>query len=202
MDVRHIATVTHGRFLVESGSPERLLVGFHGYAENAEAHMNELMRIPGREEWTLVAVNALNRFYTRAEQTVGSWMTSQDRELAIADNLAYVQGVLGTFSQPRTLVFAGFSQGVAMAFRAAAAIVSTTAVIAIGGDVPPDVDPLLPPVLLARGVRDEWYSEEKMRGDLERLSGGDVTRVDFDGAHEWTDEVRAAAGRFLTRFLL
>jgi predicted esterase len=202
MDVRHIATVTHGRFLVESGSPERLLVGFHGYAENAEAHMNELMRIPGREEWTLVAVNALNRFYNRAEQTVGSWMTSQDRELAIADNLAYVQAVVGTFSEPRALVFAGFSQGVAMAFRAAAAIASTTAVIAIGGDVPPDVDPLLPPVFLARGVRDEWYSEEKMRGDLERLSGGDVTRVDFDGAHEWTDEVRDAAGRFLTRFLL
>jgi dienelactone hydrolase len=83
-------------------------------------------------------------------------MTSQDRELAIADNVAYVRNVVAQFPAARRIVFAGFSQGVAMAYRAAAAI-PTTAVIALGGDVPPDVIPVarsLPPVLVGRGVRD------------------------------------------------
>lgn len=202
MDVRHIATATHGRYLVEPGPPDRLLVGFHGYAENAEAHLAELRLIPGIEQWSVVAVNALNRFYARNEVTVGSWMTSQDRELTIADNIAYVSAVVGSFPPPRALVFAGFSQGVAMAWRAAAAHRSASGVIAIGGDLPPDVRPPLPPALIARGSRDEWYDQPKLDADLARLQGVEAATLVYDGAHEWTAEVREAAGRFLSRFLL
>ena len=74
-------------------------------------------------------------------------MTRQDRELAIADNLAYVDGVIDAASRemaatPARLVLAGFSQGVAMAFRAAAAATTrrVDGVIAVGGDVPPEID--------------------------------------------------------------
>jgi len=67
-------------------------------------------------------------------------MTRQDREAAIADNLVYVDAVLTEVDRehpgaPR-LVLTGFSQGVAMMFRAAAAR-SVDGVIAVGGDVPP-----------------------------------------------------------------
>ena len=55
----------------------------------------------------------------------------------------------------RPLVFLGFSQGVAMAFRGAADEAPRCAgIIALGGDVPPDVrarETSLPPVLLGRG---------------------------------------------------
>ena len=61
-----------------------------------------------------------------------------DRELAIDDNRAYVRSVVAQFPAPAQLVFLGFSQGAAMAYRAAAGS-NATGVIALGGDVPPDV---------------------------------------------------------------
>src|SRR6202047_3940171 len=51
---RTIATPTHGRYLVEpdrQGKPLGLLVGFHGYAETAEAHLARLRAIPGSGDW-------------------------------------------------------------------------------------------------------------------------------------------------------
>ena len=71
-------------------------------------------------------------------------------------------------------MYAGFSQGVAMAYRAAArAGHPGDGVLAIGGDLPPDVadDPTahLPPVLVARGLGDEWFTEAKLQRDLEAL---------------------------------
>jgi predicted esterase len=202
-DVRTIPATVHGRYLVRDGPPERLLVGFHGYGETAEAHMNELRQIPGIDRCTVVAVQALHPFYvSRTGMIVASWMTSLDRELAIDDNRAYVRSVVALFPMPRQLVFLGFSQGAAMAYRAAVGS-DATGVIALGGDVPPEVveaRPKLPPVLIGRGIREEWYTDEKLQKDLRFLR--DVTTVStciYDGAHEWTAEFREAAGEFLSQ---
>jgi predicted esterase len=201
-DVRTIAATVHGRYLVRDGPLERLLIGFHGYGETADVHMSELQQIPGIERWTAVAVQALHPFYmNRTGAIVASWMTSLDRELAIEDNRAYVRAIVAQFPPPRQLVFVGFSQGVAMAYRAAAGS-SATGVIALGGDVPPELfdSPLqLPPVLIGRGTREEWYTAEKLENDVKRLS--EVTTVStciYDGGHEWTAEFREAAGQFLS----
>src|SRR5439155_9648192 len=114
-----IAATVHGRFLVRAGPPERLLIGFHGFAETAEVHMNELLKIDGTDAWTIASIQALHPFYAGRSQQIGaSWMTRLDRELAIADNVAYVRSVVATFHPPEKVVFAGFSQGVAMAYRA------------------------------------------------------------------------------------
>jgi predicted esterase len=197
-DTHTIAATIHGRYLVRRGAAENLLVGFHGYAENASMHLGELTQIPGSERWTLVAVQGLNRFYAgRSQIVVASWMTREDRELAIADNIDYVRGVVAQFPSARRIVFAGFSQGAAMAYRAAAAI-PAAGVIALGGDLPPDViAATLPPVLIGRGIRDEWYTDEKLKQDMSYLPG--ATAKVFDGGHEWNDEFRAAAGEFLAR---
>ncbi|HSY48376.1 MAG TPA: phospholipase [Thermoanaerobaculia bacterium] len=202
-ETRTIPTTTHGSYLVRQGPPERLLVGFHGYGETAEIHMGELGKIPGIERWTAVAVQALHPFYlNRTGAIVASWMTSLDRELAIEDNRAYVRSVVARFPPPRHLVFIGFSQGVAMAYRAAAGS-AASGLIALGGDAPPELlesQQRLPPVLIGRGTREEWYTEEKLQKDLKFLS--EVTTVStcvYDGGHEWTDEFRVAAGEFLAR---
>ncbi|HXH41475.1 MAG TPA: phospholipase [Thermoanaerobaculia bacterium] len=202
-DTHTIPTTTHGRYLVRQGPPERLLVGFHGYGETAEVHMGQLRQIPGIERWTAVAVQALHPFYlNRTGAIVASWMTSLDRELAIEDNRAYVRSVAAAFPPPRHLVFLGFSQGVAMAYRAAAGS-AASGVIALGGDTPPELfetRPRIPPVLIGRGTREDWYTEDKFEKDLKFLST--VTTVStcvFDGGHEWTDEFRRAAGEFLAR---
>jgi predicted esterase len=202
MRTHTIETSIHGRYLYENRGADRLLVGFHGYGEDAAAHLAELERIPGIERWSVVAVQALHPFYTRTQSIVASWMTGLDRELAIADNVAYIRRVLDALPRPRTLVFAGFSQGAAMAARAAAYAAKPAGLILLGGDIPPEIhaDPAarLPPVLLGRGTRDEWYSEEKFKKDLSYLEVTTrVTPLIFEGGHEWTDPFRAAAGELL-----
>jgi predicted esterase len=203
MTVRHITTTVHGRFLHVDRGPSRLVVGFHGYAETAEAHLEELEQIRGIDHWSVAAVQALHPFYTRSGAVVANWMTKQDRELAIEDNLGYVRQVLHALPRPEQLVFTGFSQGAAMAIRAAAfASASAAGLILLAGEIPPEVmedeSVRLPPVLLGHGTRDEWYTDEKFKKDLSYLeSKTRVTRCVFAGGHEWTDDFREAVGQFL-----
>jgi predicted esterase len=205
MALRHVSTPVHGRFLYEPRDPARLLVGFHGYAENATPNMAELRKVPQAEEWSLAAVQALHPFYIRHDPGIGaSWMTAQDRELAIADNIEYIRRVVGSLPRPNKLVFLGFSQGVAMAFRAAADFgARCDGIIALGGDIPPEITDehvKLPPTLLSRGERDEWYTQEKFEQDLRFLrETTDVTACVFNAAHEWSDDFRKAAGEFLEK---
>jgi len=204
----------HGRVLLdESGADDgslRLLVGFHGYAQNADEMLAELQRIPGHDGWTLIAVQALNRFYRgRTHVTVANWMTRQDRERQIADNVTYVDGAIDAAAGTRevsALVYCGFSQGVAMAFRAAAlGRRRADAVLALGGDVPPELlgDPStrFPHVVLAAGARDDFYTPARMRADADALTGRTerVETVAFDAGHEWHDAFRRHAAGVLAR---
>ena len=211
--VRTLAVTTHGRYIVDgagtAGSP--LLVGFHGYGEDAEIQFDRLNAIPGAERFLVVSIQGLHRFYSsRTREVVASWMTRQDRELAIADNVAFVNAVVDEVSTERraadVAVFAGFSQGVAMAFRAACGSTrQDVAVIAVGGDVPPELDaPALGrirSVFIGRGSGDEFYSADKHASDLARLRAARVVveSFAFDGPHAWTPEFSAAAGPFLDR---
>ncbi len=212
--VHTIEAATHGRYLVEPpGAPRAapLLVGFHGYGEHAERHLAELRRIPGSERWLRVAVQSLHRHYSADRRhVVGSWMTRQDRELAIADNVAYVRAVVDAVRQhyaaAATLVYCGFSQGVAMAYRAALrGGHACHGVIALAGDVPPELrtEPAAawPPILIGRGRTDAWYTQDKLEDDLASLerAGAPAEALVFDGGHEWTPAFRDAAGRFLAR---
>jgi predicted esterase len=223
--VRTLAARVHGTYLlVAPNAPDLpaggrggvpLLVGFHGYGENAERHLAELRRVPGSERWALAAVQALHPFYnSKTGEVVASWMTKHDREHAIADNVRWVSNVvtelrreLGGGEAAGPLVYAGFSQGVAMAWRgAAAADHPCQGLVAVGGDVPPDLaDRDLSPlrVLIGRGTRDTWYDEDKMARDLALLTarGAQARPVLYEGGHEWTDEIRQAAGTFLAEIL-
>jgi predicted esterase len=199
VEVVHLEARVHGRVLAVQRGAGRLLVGFHGYGESAAAHLAELEQIPGTDGWDLAAVQALHPFYTRSGEVVASWMTSIDRELAIDDNIHYVQRVVGRFPSRSRLVFAGFSQGAAMAYRAAAAI-ECDGLIVLGGDCPPDVDrSRLPEMLIGRGRQDQWFTEEKLKKDLNSLANATVELFEFEGAHEWSSDFRQRAGEFLAR---
>src|SRR6059036_125282 len=94
---RTIETITHGRYLISPGSgPDAPLhAGFHGYGETAEDEMNRLRGIPRIDQWTVVSIEGLHQFYRRrTNEVVSSWMTLRNRELAIADNTAYVSSVV------------------------------------------------------------------------------------------------------------
>ena len=209
---RTIPASTHGRYLVEpadTSDPAPLLVGFHGYAEAAETQLERLRAIPGSKGWLLVSVQGLHRFYRRRSgDVVAGWMTRQDRDLAIADNRAFIGAVIDevalNWRVAQSLVFAGFSQGVAMAFRAACSSSRpVSGIIALGGAVPPALAgaSLARPrsALLGRGQRDEWYSAELFAADAGRLRGAgvNVKTVLLDEGHEWTTAFNAEAGAFL-----
>jgi predicted esterase len=210
IQVQLVPTITHGRVLVRparAAARRGLLVGFHGYMENAAIQMKRLEEIPGASAWTLVSIQGLHRFYRgRTEEVVASWMTREDREVAIPDNLAYVAAALDEVphDDPTRIVYAGFSQGSAMAFRAGVlGRDRASGVIAIGGDVPPELlaDRSLqfPSALLARGERDEWLTQARFEADVAALAvrNAPVQSIVYDGAHEWNGAVSNAAGEFL-----
>jgi predicted esterase len=211
-DVRLIPTTIHGRVLVRearAAAARGILVGFHGYMENARMQMDRLQAISGAALWTLVSVQALHRFYRgRSEEVVASWMTSEDRDAAIADNIEYVDAALDAIPHDGAtrIVYAGFSQGVAMAFRSAVrGRHGAAGVIGIGGDVPPellaDTGATFPYVLLARGSRDEWLTAQKFRADLNALTARTppvrVRALEYDGGHEWGEPVAEGVSDFL-----
>jgi predicted esterase len=209
---RFIAAEIHGRYLMvppAAPGPAPILVGFHGYAEDAEIQLGRLQAIPESHRWFKVSIQALHRFYQRRTNlVVASWMTRQDRETAIADNVAYVAKCIGAVAREwptlPTIVFAGFSQGVGMAFRAAVHSTHGTAgVIAVGGDIPPEILPAdlgrVSATLIARGISDGFYSEEQLDRDEQRLrrSSVNVSALRFEGGHEWSGDLIAAASKFL-----
>ena len=204
-----VETAVHGRVLVRPGTIGHLLVGFHGYAETAGDQLSRLEGISSAREWTLASVQGLNRFYRgRTEHVIAGWMTREDREIAIADTIAYVDRVIErvreSFGATGMLVFAGFSQGVAMAYRTAVrGRFAATAVIAVGGDVPPELleeaGNLFPPTLIVRGAGDEWYTQAKLDADVNELRkrGARVTGIVCDCGHEWTSQVADHTDEFL-----
>ncbi len=211
-DIRTIPVRAHGRYLIDAPTGAvATIVGFHGYQENAAIHLDVLRRIANGRPVTLISIQALNRFYTRANSVVAGWMTTEDRELAIADNVAYVAAVLaevaGESRLTRPLIYAGFSQGVAMAYRSAAFVQwPCDGVIALAGDVPPDVAPVaagLPSILVGRGRADKWYTDEKAAADLAVLRGAGVTVAEhvFEGGHEWDESFITRAGAFVDQVI-
>ena len=186
-----------------------MLVGFHGYGEDADTQLDRLRAIPESDRWLKVSIQALHRFYDRrANRVVANWMTRQDRELAIADNVAYVaaciDAVAAEWPTLPKVVFAGFSQGVAMAYRAAVSATDRVAdVIAVGGDLPPEIAPAalahVSAALIARGTSDDLYPEEQFVKDEQRLRQASVSvRVlRLNAGHEWPSDLVAAASQFL-----
>ena len=208
MQSRTVATRIHGRYLVDIPEHSRAtLVGFHGYQENASIHFDVLKQIAADRPIGCVSVQGLHRFYSRANDVVASWMTKEDRELAITDNVEYVSHVLTSvateFGITRPLIYVGFSQGVAMAYRAAVLVQRPCdGLIALAADVPPDVAPLaasLPRILLGRGTEDKWYGQDKAAADLAvlRAAGVSVTEHVFDGGHVFGPEFISRARDFV-----
>ena len=74
-----------GRMLVKPPLSDSsvVLIGFHGYAENAEDQLRRLQELDPESRLLLCSIQALHPFYTRSQGgVVASWMTRLDREAA------------------------------------------------------------------------------------------------------------------------
>ena len=96
-----------------------------------------------------------------------------------------------------------------MAYRAAAlGRFAARAVIALAGDIPPEVKSVeigtlrqrLGRVVIGAGVRDTWFTPARADAEASFLASAGVPRevVRFDGAHEWTEEFRRTARTLLS----
>ena len=213
---RTIAASVHGRYLIAppaAPGPAPLLVGLHGYAETAEIQLDRLRMISAPEQWLIVSVQGLHTFYRgRSQDVVASWMTHQQRELMISDNIAYVH-------EPRRYGRARVAPQIGPCVRRLLArcwdgvqgsggLVPSgfDGVITVGGDVPPELSAAdlsrTRSALVGRGSRDDWYTPEMFADDVERLRQArvDVRAIEFDGGHEWSEEFAREASSFLETF--
>jgi predicted esterase len=211
MQEYHIDTTVSGRFLVEPSSckPSPLLVGFHGYGQTAEDEIALLRQIPGSCDWLCCSIEALHPFYNAKGNLGACWMTSRERERCICENVRYADAVIKcvkiSYAVSEVLVFQGFSQGTAMACRAALlGGHRASGVMLLGGDIPPELEVSggIGRVHLARGSIDRFYPQEQYERDAVRLLDAAVTFDSclYKGSHWANEEYFKAAGEFLRSF--
>ncbi len=175
----------------------------HGYGQLA-AEMLAAAAALDAPERLLVCPEALSRFYRRGGRgAVGaSWMTREEREAEIGDQLAYLEALRASLARELAAQGAadvrasllGFSQGAAAACRwSAHAEHAFGRVVAWGALVPPELDLAAwgarlgaTPVDLVAGRADEAVDDEALAREAERLARAGLRCAlhRFEGGHE------------------
>lgn len=196
-----------------------LWIACHGYGQLALPFMTSLAKIAASHR-LVVAPEALSRFYVdRTSMTndppprVGaSWMTREDRDVEIADQVGYLESLLVELHaqlrahvRPRLL---GFSQGVATVSRwVSRGTVRPSELILWAGSFPPEIDAAEfrrrmqgAPVKMVFGTRDQLVPLATGEAQLARLTGAgvDARLITFEGGHRLDDATLlslAASGR-------
>ena len=176
----------------------------HGYRQLADRFIERFRELasPARR---IVAPEALNHFYLEDRATHGphgpsapvgaTWMTRHDREVEIADYVAYLDRLDETLAPGRDVrrVVLGFSQGSQTAARwAVLGARPPHRLVLWGGVFPPDLDvaahaarvAALEPVLI-RSEQDESLAPAKVDHEVARLAalGIAATPVRHGGGH-------------------
>ena len=183
-----------------------LWVVCHGYGQLAAKFLEpfEPLATPWRR---IVAPEGLSRFYldrsrvgVNPQAGVGAtWMTREDREHEIEDQISYLDALLDRLQPDATssgvrLRVLGFSQGVATVTRwlVRGRRVHADEVILWAGSVPADVELSVlenrlagAPVVFAVGTRDELASWAAADVEVGRFTAAGIAArlVTFDGAH-------------------
>jgi predicted esterase len=155
-----------------------------------------------------VAPEALSRYYlddtrggSHASSPVGAtWMTREDRESEIADQISYLDSLHDTVAAKAapgaTLTVLGFSQGVATVSRwLDHGRTRADRLICWGGAIPDDVRlgedaPIRhPSIWLVAGSRDIYATSERVaqQESVLQAAGVPFTRLAFDGGHRLDD---------------
>ena len=216
----HLAVTRTARYFVVGGDGETggavrdVWIVCHGYGQLAATFLKSFEKVatPGR---CIVAPEALSRFYLDASRKPGdaeprvgaSWMTREDREREIDDQVSYLDALAdrvrpGAQTTRVRLRVLGFSQGVATVVRwLDRGVVRADEVILWAGSFPPDVDLArfaarlgTTPVVLVVGTRDQLAPWAAADATADRLVGAGLSArlVSFDGGHRLDDATLAA----------
>ena len=202
MQEHRLVTTRRARYYTIGGGeqplPEAWIV-LHGLGQLARIFLTYFQSIdaPGR---LVVAPEALNRYYLFTEPGMRSkdakvgatWMTREDRENEIVDQVDYLDAVWReTAAGASRVTVLGFSQGVATAARWVATGKSRVdRFVAWAGQIPPEIDPsafakLAGGITMVAGTTDEyatWIAEGNH--DSRMVAAGIAPKVvTFDGGH-------------------
>ena len=202
MQEHRVVTPRRARYYTIGGGeqplPEAWIV-LHGFGQLARIFLTYFQSIdsPGR---LVVAPEALNRYYILTEPGMRSqdakvgatWMTREDRDNEIADQVDYLDTVWReTAAGASRVTVLGFSQGVATAARWIALGKSRVdRFVAWAGQIPSEVDPsafakLAGGITMVAGTTDEYGTWIAEGNHGSRLVAAGITPkvVTFDGGH-------------------
>ncbi len=182
-----------------TGNEKVIMICFHGYGQLVDFFIRKFLPYAG-EDVLIIAPEGTNyQYLTDFQGRIGAnWMTRHERELAIANNKAYLdslmQELLTNFDQiPRIVVF-GFSQGAATGSRWVNDWhIKPDTLILWAGLLAHDLKIDLAEEQLERtqifmvyGNMDEFVTEGKVLEQREVLTkiGKNATEITFEGGHE------------------
>ncbi|MFZ6051612.1 alpha/beta hydrolase [Halocola ammonii] len=170
----------------------------HGYAQHPGYFIRKFEPLDS-EDTLVVAAEGMHRFYQEgfSGRVVASWMTKDDREADIEDNINYLNRLITKLSEKHPdakIKVLAFSQGGATACRwAVKSDVQIEQLVLWAASFPPDLDLGVHGdklnelnLLLVMGTRDPFIEEKDIRQVQQLLDEGGI-RYDlkrFDGKHE------------------
>ena len=182
-----------------TGKEEAIWIVLHGYGQLAEFFIRKFLP-HASENRLMIAPEGTNHSYLKDFQgRVGAnWMTSYQRETAIANNHKYLnrmmEEVLSAFEQVPRIHLLGFSQGAATATRWASQWEgSLDSLVLWGGGFAHDLALEVAKekfasteVILVHGLEDELITEESRERQEELLLelGKPLKLLTFSGGHE------------------
>jgi predicted esterase len=191
-----------------SDATRELWIACHGYGQLALPFLTSMAKVAAPHR-LIVAPEGFSRFYVdRTSMTAdpppkvgASWMTREDRDAEIADQVGYLEALL---ADVRTrlpgnvrLRVLGFSQGVATVSRwVARGTVRPDELILWAGSFPLEIDPAEfsrradgVAVTMVFGSRDQLAPIAVGESQRERLTGAgiDARLVSFEGGHRLDD---------------
>jgi predicted esterase len=132
--------------LGNTDNPAKVWVALHGYGFLGSVFINEFAGLI-KDDTLIIAPEGLSRFYAKGlgGDVVASWMTREDRNADIADNVTYLDTILSEVIQPLgnfELNGLGFSQGCATLCRwATMGLPKFNKLLLCSGDIPNDLVP-------------------------------------------------------------
>ena len=170
----------------------KLIIVLHGYGQLAEFFIPKFNKIP--EDYLVVAPEGMHRFYLNGTSgRVGaSWMTKEDRESDITDNLNWLTQLYDELTEQKTFkktILLGFSQGGATAARwFYSKKVPIDQLILWASVFPPDLEK--PQInsnsnnYFVIGTEDEYYNTEAQISEMEFYKTMGFQTLQFTGKHD------------------
>jgi predicted esterase len=169
-----------------------LLIVLHGYGQLAEFFIRKFNGVP--ENYLVIAPEGMHRFYLNGTSgRVGaSWMTKEDRESDIQDNLNWLNQLLNELKEKKKfekIILLGFSQGGATAARwYYSKKVPFDQLILWASVFPPDLER---PQINSKsnnyfviGTEDEFYNDEAQMTEIDFYQKIGFQTLQFQGKHD------------------